>query len=239
MKYKYKIAYGNIVKRILYYIIKIIINLTIPLFLTLFTIFFIPSITQSKAVAIIIAVIVIAANMAMLIIGFTPRSIVLEEDGIKINGYIFWGTKNIHRLPTKYIRKIPYCDITDIEWLVDFYEVYYAYFYRFALMTSLGCDYDNTLLIQTNNRKYIFSVKNSEDFYNRIIQSADRIKFLKELKIDDLIVNHKLEYSDLKFRWKSSKELDSVYYIDSSGNETTIAQFEYDKDGIRHIKAVR
>ena len=224
MKYKYKIAYGNIVKRILYYIVRFVMNLTIALLLTLLPIFFIPSITQSKTTAIILAVIVTAANIAMLIIGFTPRSIVLEEDGIKINGYIFWGTKNIHRLPTKYIRKIPYSDITDIEWLVDFYDVYNEYFNRFAMLTSLGCDYDNTLLIRTtNNRKYIFSVKNSEDFYDRVMQSADRIKFLKELKIDDLIVSHNLEYSDLKFRWKSSKELESVYYIDNSGNEITIA----------------
>lgn len=239
MKYKYKIAYGNIFKRILYYIVRFIINLTITLFLTIFTIIFIPSITQSKTIAIILAIIITAANIAMLIIGFTPRSIVLEEDGIKINGHIFWGTKNIHRLPTKYIRKIPYCDITDIEWLVDFYDVYNEYFNRFALLTSLGCDYDNTLLIRTTNkRKYIFSVKNSGDFYDRVMQSADRIKFLKELKIDDIIVNHDLEYSDLKFRWKSSKELDSVYYIDKSGNKITIAQFEYDIDGKRYISNI-
>ncbi|MCH5320115.1 MAG: hypothetical protein J1E36_00030 [Eubacterium sp.] len=213
-------------------------NLTIAYLFTFLPIFFIPSITQSKIVFIILTIIVIAANIAMLIIGFTPRSIVLEEDGIKINGYIFWGVKYMAYINISYKRKIPYCDITDIEWLVDFCDVYNKYYRKLALLTSLGCDYDNTLLIRTTKHNYIFSVKNSEDFYDRIMQSVDRIKFLKELKIDDLIVSHNQEYGDLKFRWKSSNELDSVYYIDNSGNEITIAQFEYDQNGIRHISNI-
>lgn len=238
MKKRYKIAYGNLLKWLAANTFRFIINLTIPILMSMFITYYISkiNINITENISIIIIAIGIFVTIPTLLMTFIPQYIELNNAGIKVRRFTCIGT---HRSPFlgKYSFDIPYSEIIDIDWIVDtidFLDTVPTGIYNGPSVFS--CDFNNTLLIHSNSGLYIVSVKNSDDFYKRVLQSIDRIKFLKELKIDECIVRFGIEYDDIRLKW-NGKELSSVYFIDNNNNKITVAEFEYDKNGERHLKS--
>lgn len=241
MKIRYKIAYGNIIKCIIANTGRFIINFFAPYFICMLLSIIVSTIIKSpvsEKICPVIFLIGIIVNIFTIIVTFIPQYIELNESCIKVKRFVCIATK--HSIIGKYSFKLPYSEIVDIEWIVDSIDYLNSVPARLFNGSSIyTCDFNNTLLIHTRSgfcRDYVISVKNSDDFYKRVLSSIDRIKFLKELNIDELIVGYGIDYNDLKLCWKK-QNLDSVYFIDNNNAKITVAQFEYDKSGKRYIKA--
>lgn len=236
MKKRYKIAYGSFFKWLIANLFRFLVNLLVPFFTGVFIVCILSLFNVSKKVNAFILTVAIIAAIFTVFLTFIPQYVELDSECIKVRRFICVGTKRSH-FWGKYSFDIPYSEIIDIEWISGVLD-YMGIRGRAENGPSfLSCDFNNTVLIRTTSSigRYVISVKDSDDFYERVSQSIDRTKFLKELDIDDIIMKSGVDYDDLRLSWNGA-EFNSVYYLNKNNNKITIAEFEYDKDGTRHIK---
>lgn len=234
MKKRYKIAYGNFFKWLIANLFRLICNTLVPVGLSFFIVYVISLFDTSKKTG--ISAIIIAAGVIgivpAVVITFIPQYVELNSSGIRVRRFVLFGKYSLIDGKTEF--DIPYSEIRDIDWITSAYMHLETVGTVYNGTSVYTCDYKNTLLIKARGC-FVISVKDSVDFYERVWQSVDRIKFLKELDIDELIVNAGVDYDDLHLRW-SNTDFGSVYYIDKNNNEITIAEFEM-KDKLKDIKS--
>ena len=236
MKKRYKIAYGSFFKWLIANSFRLICNTLVPVGLSFFIVYVISLFDTSKKTG--ISAIIIAAGVIgivpAIVITFVPQYVELNSSGIRVRRFSVFGKYSSYIYSGRYSFDIPYSEIRDIDWITSAYMHFDKLGKFYNGNSLLTCDYKNTLLIRARGW-FVISVKDSADFYERVWQSVDRIKFLKELDIDELIVNAGVDYGDLHLKWNNA-DFGSVYYIDENNNEITIAEFEM-KDKLKDIKS--
>ncbi len=149
-------------------------------------------------------------------VAFRKNGVILENNRIIIRRkthYNFKFTYNIN------YENIDVCQKYDGEMIPS----YYRELYNFSV---LWFNWDNIVIIIDNNKsKYYLPVYNADDFVEEVNMHVKKAKFFSELKIDDLLKERKLDYSDLSVRWKSANEIDSIYYIDKNGNKVDLIKY--------------
>ena len=238
MKKRYKIAYGNFFKWLIANLFRLICNTFAPVVISFLIVYVVSLFDVSEKARISINAIIIAAGIIgivpAIVITFIPQYVELNSSGIRVRRFSVFGKYSPYIYSGRYSFDIPYSEIRDIDWITSAY-MHFDKLGKFYNGNSLfTCDYKNTLLIKARGW-FVISVKDSADFYERVWQSVDRIKFLKELDIDELIVNAGVDYGDLHLKWNNT-DFGSVYYIDENNNEIAIAEFEM-KDKLKDIKS--
>ncbi len=225
MKKRYKIAYGNFFKWLIANSFRLICNTFAPIALSSLVVYVLSLFDISEKVSIgINAIIIIAGIIGIvpaIVITFIPQYVELNSSGIRVRRFVLFGKYSLIAGKTEF--DIPYSEIRDIDWITSAYMHLETVGSVYNGTSVYTCDYKNTLLIRARGC-FVISVKDSADFYERVWQSVDRIKFLKELDIDELIVNAGVDYEDLHLKWNNA-DFGSVYYIDENNNEITIAEF--------------
>lgn len=232
MKKRYKIAYGSFFKWLIANSFRLLSNILVPVTVSFLAAYALSFFDISEKVGMVIIAAGIISVVPAIVITFVPQYVELNSSGIRVRRFVLFGKYSLTAGKTEF--DIPYSEIRDIDWITSAYmhlEIVGLVYNGTSVYT---CDYKNTLLIKARGW-FVISVKDSADFYERVWQSVDRIKFLKELDIDELIVNAGVDYGDLHLKWNNA-DFGSVYYIDENNNEITIAEFEM-KDKLKDIKS--
>ncbi len=102
----------------------------------------------------------------------------------------------------------------------------YRELYNFPV---LWFNWDNVaIIVDKNKSEYYLPICSADDFIAEVNARVKQYKFFSELNIDNLLIDKsgkKLNYSDLKIRWKSADEIDSIYYTDDSGNKIELIKY--------------
>lgn len=226
MKLKYKFSYGNSIKYVISQIMIFILNIFGIVFLNLsiFSLFYcIYSLFNWKNKKIFfvnefIGLILFASFFTLslcMIIQFLPKCVILNDDSVKI--------KRHYLNPNYYIRG--FNDKILIKKIVEC-KKYNGYRYRLDRSLPYAVYYfnwDDLVEINTENEKrYLIPIKNSDDFIKQVNLRMERIKFLEKYNLNSVIAARGISPEQIKFRWKSQDELESVYYIDYQGNKVDI-----------------
>lgn len=234
MKKRYKIAYGSFFKWLIANSFRLLSNILVPVTVSFLVAYALSFFDISEKVGMVIIAAGIISVAPAIVITFVPQYVELNSSGIRVRRFSVFGKYSPYIYSGRYSFDIPYSEIRDIDWITSAYMHFDKLGKFYNGNSLLTCDYKNTLLIRARGC-FVISVKDSADFYERVWQSVDRIKFLKELDIDELIVNAGADYSDLHLKWHNA-DFGSVYYIDENNNEITIAEFEM-KDKLKDIKS--
>ena len=78
------------------------------------------------------------------------------------------------------------------------------------------------IIINTERSRYYIPVKNSEDFIKQVNMRMERIKLFEKYDLNRVIAARGIKPEQIKIRWKSQNEVESIYYINYQGNKVDI-----------------
>ena len=216
---KYKFDFGSSLKLIISYAWEFVGNIGLIL-ISLMIMFALSSWLNPysnyliiKIILIIYSVITILADLFFLFMIFIPKNIVLTDEKILVNRFcsplqtFVWDIRGINDRIS--YSEISYCQrCTNLLWG--------------SHIPFLIVNEKNVVEIKTKYKTYFLPVKNSEDFIKQVNLRMERIKFLEKYNLNSVIAARGISPEQIKFRWKSQDELESVYYIDYQGNKVDI-----------------
>lgn len=159
----------------------------------------------------------IAVMLVLIFISFLPQKVKIVNDKIKVYRHcIFLLPFDIWK---GFNDNISIDKIDNIS-LTNRKEVGHILFFEPIPVGFI--DWKNMVIINTKRSCYYIPVKNSDDFIKQVNLRMERIKFLEKYNLNSVIAARGISPEQIKFRWKSQDELESVYYIDYQGNKVDI-----------------
>lgn len=224
MELKYKFSYGSLINFILNQIIIIcyhaftvlcLLFLVFVVFGTLDHLF-----KEQEVISIIIKILPIYLIAFWLIyltiILFIPKKAIIKTNFIKVRRYFL----NFSYLTRGFNDEIFINDIIECKkydgkrYRLDRTKPYAVFFF----------DWDSLIEIKTKDDKcYLVPLQNSADFIKEVNARIERTRFFEKYKLDSVIAEKGIQPEDIKVRWKSQGEIESIYYMDKMGNKVEIA----------------
>ena len=228
MELKYKFSYGNFFNFILsQYIIMNYHLFTVFCFIFLdFSLYNIVSRVFGNQVFFLEIIKILFFSLALFcliyfaVIFFVPKKVILFSDFIYIKRYFL----NYSYLFRGFNDKIYLYDVIECKkydgkrYRLDRTGPYSIFFF----------DWNDLVEIKTEYKTYLVPIKNSDNFITKVNAKIKQYYFFRELNIDNLLVDKsgkKINYSNLKVRWKSLNEIDSIFYVDESGEKIEIIKY--------------
>lgn len=229
MKLEYKFSYGNIFNFIFSEFFLIVYNSFSLLLVSIFMAVIYGDLEYKfrdnyifvKVITIFMVILFTIYFSFLIVIFFLPKKVIINGEVLIVKRYML-NFKYIFRgfNDKIFIEKIIECHIYNGERpRLDRSKEYAVFFFNWDDLVEIVTD---------KNRKYLVPVKNSENFIEEINAKIKQHQIFNELKIDNLLVDKsgkKINYSDCKVLWKSKGEIDSIYYIDESGEKVEIIHY--------------
>lgn len=225
---EYKIAYGNVLKKIIseltgffittcllifaFFVVEAILLLLGYYCLVKYIAYFNPLIIK-----ILFLIVLMFFLVLYIFIFFRKSQVILFRDYIQISrGWLYNNPFRDLRTRIKF-SEIVSCEYYTIPHFGNRTSYRYTVWYY---------DYDNAVKITIKNgNSFIIPIVEIDDFIDVIEARMEKDNFFSNLNIDDLLKNKGLSYNDLNVRWKSKDEIDSIYYIDNTGNKVELIKY--------------